>query len=121
MIRSRRPHIVRIALSILPCAVLLVALGSPGTPLPARLLILAIVAVTLWNPAAGLLAAAGLAPLGAFIAALAGVTDFRLTEVILLSFISAWLIRPPSEHEGPRLPRYAWAAAWLFAVLLASL
>ena len=102
MIPFRRPSIVRIVLSILPCAVLLVALGSPGTPLLARLLIVVLVAVTLWNPAAGLLAVACLAPLGAFIAALDGVVDFRLTEVILLSFIAAWLLRPVDQAPSTR-------------------
>ena len=115
-------------LSLAPCALLLVALVSPDTPLLARLLIVSIFGVTLWNPATGLLAAAGLAPLGAFLAALDG-ASFRLTEVILLSFIAAWLLRsdqgpdqgPGTKDQGPRLPRYAWTAAWLFAVSILSL
>jgi len=114
--------VIRRLLSVLPCAVLLVALLSPGTPVLARLLIVVLFGVTLWNPAAGLLAAGGLAPLGGFVAALDGMAGFRLSEVILLSFIAAWLLRPSTgSGQGPRLPRYAWAAAWLFAVLLASL
>jgi O-antigen ligase len=128
----RTAVVIRRLLSILPCAALLVVLGSPGTSLLARLLIVSIFGVTLWNPAAGLLAAAGLAPLGAFLAALDGIVLFRLTEVILLSFIAAWLVRtkdqgprtdqgPGTKDRGPALPRYAWAAAWLFSVLLASL
>jgi O-antigen ligase len=128
VISSRRPAIARIALSILPCAVLLVALASPSTPLIARLLIIVLAGITLWNPAAGLLAAAGIAPLGAFVTALDGLAYYRLTEVVLLSFIAMWLLRPVStraarsgQDEGPALPRYAWIAAWLFAVLLASL
>ena len=114
-------------LSVAPCAVLAVALVSPGTPLLARLFIAGIFGVTLWNPGTGLLATAGLAPLGAFIAALAGVANFRITEIILLSFIAAWLLRPPPDQgpgtkdQGPELPRYAWTAAWLFSVLVASL
>ena len=118
---------IRRLLSVLPCAALLVVLASPGTPLLARLLIASIFGVTLWNPAAGLLTIAGLAPLGAFLAALDGIVLFRLTEVILLSFIAAWLLRGRTDEgsgttdQGPRLPRYAWIAAWLFFVLLASL
>jgi O-antigen ligase len=113
--------VIRRLLGVLPCAALLVALVSPGTPLLARLLIVVLFTLTLWDPAMGLLAVAGLAPLGAFIIALAGIADFRLTELILLSFIAAWLLRPEPANEGPRLPRYAWAAAWLFSVLLTSL
>ena len=122
-----RLNVVRILLSVLPCAVLLVALVSPGTPLLARLLIVVLFGVTLWDPATGLLAVAGLAPLAAFIIAMAGIADFRLAELILLSFIAAWLLRIPADQapgakdEGPRLPRYSWIAAWLFSVLLASL
>ena len=120
-----RRGLLRIILSVLPCAVLLVALVSPGTPLLARLVIAGLFGVTLWNPATGLLAAAGLAPLGAFVGTLDGMVDFRLTEVILLSFIAAWLLRPDqgpgTKDQGPRLPRYATTAAWLFSVLIASL
>ena len=116
---------IRRLFSLAPCAVLLVALVAPGTPLLARLFIAGIFGVTLWNPETGLLDAAGLAPLGAFIAALAGVANFRITEIILLSFIAAWLLRPDQEpgttDQGPTLPRYAWTAAWLFSVLVASL
>jgi len=123
----RRPGVLRILLGILPGALLLAALAQSGTPLLARLVIVAIAGVTLWNPAIGLLAAAGLAPLGAFVIALDGVQYFRLTEVILLSFIAPWLLSPrralseQSESKGPRLPRYAWIAAWWFSVLLVSL
>ena len=118
-------------LGLVPCAGLLVALVSPGTPLLARLIIVGLFGVTLWNAETGLLATAGLAPLGAFIAALAGVVNFRITEVILLSFIAAWLLRPEPDQgpaqeprtkdQGPRLPHYAWTGAWFFAVLIISL
>src|SRR5207244_4016733 len=66
-------HVIKRLLGVLPCAVLLVALVSPGTPLLARLLIVVLFTLTLWDPALGLLAAAGLAPLGAFIIAVAGI------------------------------------------------
>ncbi|HUK33297.1 MAG TPA: O-antigen ligase family protein [Vicinamibacterales bacterium] len=115
---------IRRALAVLPCAALLVALISPGTPHLARCVIVAIVAVTLWSPATGLLATAGLAPFGAYLAALDQLADYRLTEVILLSFIAAWLLRSDDRTQtarGPALPRYAWTAAWFFAVLIASL
>ena len=114
-------RVLRLVAAIVAGAILLVALVSPATPHLARVLISSIFLVTLWQPAIGLVATAGLAPLGAYLAALDGlVTDYRLTEVILLSFIVGWLLRP-SQHDGPRLPRYAWIAAWFFGVLMASL
>ena len=110
-------------LAILPCAALLVALLSPHTPHLARLLIVLLFGVTLWRPDVGLLAAAGLAPLGAYIAALDGLVEYyRMTEVILLSFVAAWLLSPAPEERpgatdhGPHLPRYSRTAAWLFSV-----
>ncbi len=115
-------RVFRRVAAVLTGAVLLVTLVSPTTPHLARALIVSIFAVTLWRPPLGLLVAAGLAPLGAYLGALDNVADhYRLTEVILLSFISAWLLRPASTQDGPRLPRYAWLCAWLFAVLLGSL
>ncbi len=121
--RTDTRALARVALAAVPAAALLVALVSHGTPLVARLVIVVVSGVTFWDPAAGLLCAAGFAPLGGFIAALDGMGDFRLTEVILVSFIAAWLVRLPSREadRGPRLPRYAWGAAWLFSVLILSL
>jgi O-antigen ligase len=111
--------------------VLLVALAAPSTPHIARIFLVAIFGVTVWSPAAGLLATAALAPFGAYVAALDGLVNFRLTEVILLSFLAGWLLRsnygprtdhaPGTEYQGPILPRYARIAAWFFSVLLASL
>ena len=119
-------RVLRRLLAVLPCAALLVALFSPHTPHLARLLIVVLFGMTVWRPDAGLLATAGLAPLGSYIAALDGLVDYyRMTEVILLSFIAAWLLdfrnHDPKADKGPHLPRYAWTAAWLLSVLLASL
>lgn len=115
---------IRRALAVLPCAILVVALLSPDTPHLARVFLVAIFGVTLWSPASGLLATAALAPLGAYFAALDGLVDFRLSEIILLSFLAACLLRIDegrSTQQGPRLPRYSWIAAWFFSVLIASL
>jgi len=120
-------RVLRRLLGVVPCAALLVALLSPHTPHLARLLIVLLFGLTLWNQEAGLLAVAGLAPLGAYIAALDGLVEYyRMTEVILLSFIAAWLVQGPRTNgprtdQGPDLPRYSWTAAWFFAVLIASL
>jgi O-antigen ligase len=116
--------VIRRASAVLPCAVLLVALVSPDTPHLARVFLVSIFGLTLWSPSAGLLATAALAPLGAYFAALDGLVDVRLSEIILLSFLAACLLHRDQESstdQGPRLPRYAWIAAWFFSVLLASL
>jgi O-Antigen ligase len=97
------------------------ALVSPSTPAVARGAIAAVFLVTLIDPAGGLVAVAAIAPLGWYLADLFGIGPFRLTEAMLLSFISAWLLRPPVRDEGPRLPRYATTAGWLFAILVVSL
>jgi O-antigen ligase len=116
--------VTRRALAVIPCAILLLALVSPDTPHLARVFLIAIFGVTLWSPASGLLATAALAPLGAYFAAFDGLVDFRLSEIILLSFLAACLLHPdrgPRSNRGPTLPRYAWIAAWFFSVLIASL
>ena len=77
--------------------------------------------ITLVDSTAGLLFIAAVAPLGAYLASLVGVGDFRLTEAMLLAFIAAWLVQAAPERDGPRLPRYARIAGWLFAVLVVSL
>ena len=128
---------IRRALAVLPCAILLVALVSPDTPYLARVFLVGIFGLTFWSPVSGLLATAALAPLGAYFAAFDGLVDFRLSEIILLSFLAACLLhrdRAPrtnqgpgtdqarsTKHQGPRLPRYAWIAAWFFSVLIVSL
>jgi O-antigen ligase len=96
------------------------ALIAPSTPLIARCSIAAIFFVTLVDSAAGLLAVAAFAPLGSLLAATFGLGSFRLTEATLLAFIAAWLVQAPPAGEGPRLPRYARIAGWLFAVLVVS-
>ena len=115
---------IRRALAVIPCAILVVALVSPDTPHLARIFLVGIFGVTLWSPASGLLATAALAPLGAYFAALDGLVDFRLSEIILLSFLAGCLLnldQGSRTNRGPTLPRYAWIAAWFFSVLIASL
>jgi O-antigen ligase len=86
----------------------------------ARCAIAAVGLVTFIDSSAGLLLVAALGPLGSYLAALVGLGPFRLTEAMLLAFIAAWLVQPPPQGDGPRLPRYATIAGWLFAVLVVS-
>jgi len=103
-----------------PCGLTALALVSPSTPIIARVAMAAVFAATLVDPARGLLAVAVAGPLSAYLAELFGAGDFRLVEAILVSFVAAWLLRPPAGDAGPRLPRYATTAGWLFAVLVLS-
>jgi len=118
---EERAVVMRRALSVVPWWITLAALFAPATPAMARVVIAAVLATTVWQPAEGLLLAAGIAPLGAFLAALFDLGAFRLTEAVLLAFIAGWLTRRPTPRAGgPRLPRTATAAAALLAVLLAA-
>jgi hypothetical protein len=99
----------------------IVALVSPWTPTLARVGIATVGLVTLIDPVACLLLLAVSGPLGSYLAELLGIGSFRLTDAMLLSFIGAWLARRPARNEGPRLPRYATIAGWLFGVVVVSL
>jgi O-antigen ligase len=112
--------ILRRVLSVAPCLVAILAFISPSTPMFARCAIAAVALVTFIDSPSGLLLVAVLAPLGSYLAALGGLGSFRLTEAIVIAFLAAWLVQPPPQREGPRLPRYATIAGWLFAVLVVS-
>jgi O-antigen ligase len=113
--------ILRRVLAIAPCGVTALAFISPSTPLVARVVMAAAFLVTLVDSSAGLLFVAALAPLGEYLAYLAGIGGFRLADAILLAFIAAWLVQAPAADGGPRLPRYATIAGWLFGILVVSL
>jgi O-antigen ligase len=113
--------VCRRLLAVLPCFITLAAFAASTTPLTAKLAIAAVFIVTLVSPAEGFLLAAGIAPLGSFVADLFDLGPFRLTEAILVAFIAAWLVRAsPPAGLRPGLPRYATVAAWLFAALIAG-
>jgi O-antigen ligase len=113
--------IFRRILSVAPCGLTALALMAPSTPMIARCAIAVVFLVTLIDSAAGLLLLSAVGPLGSYLAALLGFGTFRLIEAMLLAFVAAWLVQPLSESDGPRLPRYATIAGWLFAVLVVSL
>ena len=118
---SRWPDVWRRLLAIGPIGVTLIALIAPATPVAAKVGIAAVLIVALASPAQGLLLAAGLAPLGSLFGTVFDLGPFRLTEAIILSFISGWLMPgAPPPGDRPRLPRDARIAAWLFATLVAG-
>lgn len=116
---SHLAHVAPRLLAIPLWMVIAVTVLSPATPAVAKVVMVTVLATTLWSPAEGLLLAVGLAPLGAILAAVFGLSPFRLSEAIIVSFIAAWLAGPTSAAgDGPRMPRYASTAAWLFGAVV---
>ncbi len=123
-------------LSLVLAWLTVVAVLEPSLPLVARVIIGGIFAFAIWNPAEGLLLAAGLAPIGALIAAVFDVGPFRLTEAIVVAFFAGSLLRGwPAPSAGSNVwspfgpltlesrrptvaaPWYATRAAWLLAAM----
>ena len=106
---------IRLGLLALPLALITtVLLFNVG---PSIKFIAAItLAVTLASPVHGLLLTAAVAPLGQLIAVAIGAGGFRIGEMIVLAFLTGWLLRPGPDRHGPASP--APAAAWLFAVAI---
>jgi len=96
-----------------------IAVFAPETPIPADLVAVLVVALTLWRPIAGLAALVALAPAGLLLAA----APARAAEVFAWAFISTWLLavwRPLGVAEVPRrivVPALAFGgcafASWL--------
>jgi O-antigen ligase len=109
----------RLALAAVPAwftaAVLIFAAPSPMKVLVGGVLILSAV-----SPVHGLLATAVAAPLGNLIGTVLGLQRFRLTEAIVLAFLTGWLVRGPDDRRGPEAPsRIGWllAAAVVMSVI----
>jgi O-antigen ligase len=102
-------------------ALVVEALLSPFVTPFGKSIIAAVLLVSAWRPAEGLLLVAGLAPLGALLAAAFDFDPFRLGEAIVLAFLAAWLLRPaPAEHRGPRFTPLAATSGWLFGALVVA-
>ena len=86
-------------------------LGFPGGG--ERIFQTLVAAITLVSPAHGLLAVAAVAPIAELLAMLMRVEQFRLSEIVVLSFLTAWILRPWEDGRGPRMPRAMAMAGWL--------
>ena len=121
---SRWTPAFRRLLSLILAWITLTAVASPTLGVMAKLIVGSVFAASFWNPAEGLLVAAGLAPLGVLLTAVFEIEAFRLTEAIVLAFFAGSMLRgwpEPSVASASRrsvgTPKYATASAWLLAAM----
>jgi O-antigen ligase len=108
---------LRLALAALPLAPTFTVLAFNVGPFIRSIAALTL-GVTLVSPVYGLLLTAAIAPFGELIAASLGATNFRISEVVVLAFLTGWLLRWLPDRRGPRVA--APAAGWLFAIAVAA-
>src|ERR1700730_16681756 len=108
---------LRLALAAIPAWFTLAILVF-AVPWRVKLIVGAIAGITVVSPAHGLLAIAAIAPLGQLLAMVAHVEQFRMSEAVVLAFLTAWVLRPHEDRQGPRVPRVMAATGWLFGVLV---
>jgi hypothetical protein len=108
---------LRLALAALPLAPTFTVLAFNVGPF-IRSIAAVTLGVTLVSPVHGLLLTAAIVPFGELIAAFIGATNFRISEVVVLAFLTGWLLRWLPDRRGPRVG--APAAGWLFAITVAA-
>jgi hypothetical protein len=108
---------LRLALAALPLAPTFTVLAFNVGPF-IRSIAVVTLGVTVVSPVYGLLLTAAIAPFGPLIAASIGAANFRISEVVVLAFLTGWLLRRLPDRRGPRVA--APAAGWLFAITIAA-
>ncbi len=108
---------VRLALAALPLAPTFTVLAFNVGPF-IRSIAAVTLGLTLISPVHGLLLTAAVVPFGELLAASIGATNFRISEVVVLAFLTGWLLRWLPDRRGPRVA--APAAGWLFAITVAA-
>src|SRR5262249_2239627 len=108
-------------LSILPGIPIASALIAPSVPFPVKLAIGVVLLTTVCSPVEGFLTAVLLAPLGGMMASALDVAEFRLTEAVLLSFLTVWLAKyRPSTRPRPTPPAAVMRSVWLLIGVVAA-
>ena len=104
---------VRAALLAVPAWFTLAALIFPG-PLLLKAGVALVLFTSLIKPENGLLVVAVAAPLGQFAAPvgqfaaqLGALEGFRVTEALVVAFVTGWLLRAQEDRPGPRTPSTA--------------
>src|SRR4051812_18242007 len=100
---------LRLAAAAVPFALTIFLLVS-NVDATLKLIVAAVLALSLASPPGGLLAVALLAPLGQLLAPLVAYPDFRIGEAIVVAFLGAWLVRGLPDRRGPRVPAAAAGA-----------
>ena len=90
------------------------------TTWPLKIAVATLALLTLAAPAAGLCALAVLTPLALALAGALRLSGYRMSEMFVMTFLAAWLLRAGSDRSGPRLPAIMTAAGWLLAVATAT-
>jgi O-antigen ligase len=103
--------VLRMALLAVPGWFTLAVLIFP-VPASIKLAVAAVLFLSLISPAGGLLAIAAAAPLGQFLAQFAGLEHFRVSEALVLAFLTGWLLQGQDDRRGPSVPS---TIGWLLA------
>jgi len=110
---------IRLLLAAFPLwSLLAVLIFRTGWPL--KLAVAGMAGLTLISPAAALMCIAAIAPVGAAAADAIGMQQYRLAEMLVLTFLAVWLLRAGEDHPGPRVPPVMAAAGWLLGLTLAA-
>lgn len=117
------PIVLRVLLGVVLSAYVATALAAPEFPAATRLSALVLFAITLWRPAAGMVAVAAVAPAGMLLAR----APLSAAELLAWSFLAGWLLavwRPLGVEASSREVRVAVAlyaavavASWIAVVI----
>lgn len=101
-----------------PVAVLI---GNSLLPAAMRVEPALMLVVTAFNPLAGLLLVAAIAPLGELIVPLLGAQPVNHAETVVLAFLAGWLgSRAVSQERRPQLPASVGNAMFVFAAIVVA-
>lgn len=97
-----RSPAVRLAIAAIPAWFTTAVLVFSAPP-PMKFIVGAVLVTTALSPMHGLLATAAAAPLGTLAGTMLGIQRFRLTEAIVVAFLTGWLLRASDDRDGPNV------------------
>ncbi len=96
---------------------LTVAVLVLGAPTVMKLLVGAMLAVSIASPYTGLLAVAAVVPLADYFGIIFELGSYRLGEALVVALLAGWLIRGERDRPGPRL---AAGIGWVVALAIVA-